>query len=110
MTPIGLPFFSVTSRPSDPRVVKLLPPDWETHFFFFNLSFLGFVKKKLIGLQWFSVLVLGPARKKQRVVQTQGNNHNLFASQLAYLDPRTCENWVDINGIPIQEEKKLTQF
>ena len=29
MTPIGLPFFSVTSRPSDPRVVKLLPPDWE---------------------------------------------------------------------------------
>ena len=24
------------------------------------------------------------------------------------MDPRTCENWVDINGIPIQEEKQLT--
>lgn len=52
--------------------------------------------------------MLGPARKKQRVVQTQGNNYNLFASQLASLDSRTCENWVDINGIPIQEEKQLT--
>ena len=49
MTPIGLPFFSVTSRPSDPAVVKLLSPDWESHFFFFfiffNHSFLGFVQK-----------------------------------------------------------------
>ena len=24
------------------------------------------------------------------------------------MDSRTCENWVDINGIPIQEEKQLT--
>ena len=111
MTPIGLPFFSVTSRPSDPRVVKLLTPDWESHFSSSTSVFSVLLKKKkLIGLQCFSVLVLGPARKKQRVVQTQGNNHNLFASQLPYLDPGTCKNWVDINGIPIQEEKQLTQF
>ena len=47
-------------------------------------------------------------RKKQRVVQTQGNNYNLFASQLAALHPRTCENWVDINGIPTREGRRLT--
>ena len=32
----------------------------------------------------------------------------MFASQLAALHPRTCENWVDINGIPIQEQRRLT--
>ena len=61
MTPIGLSFFSVTSRPSDPGVVKLLPPDWESHFFFFfyflQLQFSRFCAKRLIGLQCFSVLV-----------------------------------------------------
>ena len=53
----------MTSRPSDPGVVKLLPPDWESHW---------------------------------------------FAAQLAALHLNTCENWVDINGIPIQEEERLT--
>ena len=28
--------------------------------------------------------------------------------QLAASHPRTCENWVDINEIPIQKEKQLT--
>ena len=99
MTPNGLPFFSATSRPSDPGLVKLLPPDWESYFFFSFFSFLQpqfsrFCTKRPIGLQCFSVRVQGPARKKQRVVQTQGNNYNLFASQLAALHTRTCENWV----------------
>lgn len=49
----------------------------------------------------------GPARKKQRVDQTQGINYNWFAAQLAASHPKTSENWVDINGIPIQEEKQL---
>lgn len=51
---------------------------------------------------------VGPCAKEAKSCQTQGNNYNLFASQLASLDFRTCENWVDINGIPIQEEKQLT--
>ena len=38
----------------------------------------------------------------------RGNNYNWFAAQLAALHANTCENWVDINGIPIQEEERLT--
>ena len=66
MTPIGLPFFSVTSRPSDPRVVKLLIPDWESHFFFFNLSFLGFIKKKINWPSMFFCSCVGPCTKETK--------------------------------------------
>jgi len=31
----------------------------------------------------------------------------LFSAQLTASHLRTCENWVDINGIPIQEKNQL---
>lgn len=109
MTPIGLPFPSMTSRPSDPGVVNLLPPDWESHFFLFSLTSVYLVLLKKINCKsMFFCSCVGPCAKEAKSCQTQGNNYNLFASQLASLDFRTCENWVDINGIPIQEEKQLT--
>ena len=43
VTPISLSFLKITSRPSGPGIVKLLPPDWEPIFsFFFDHNFLGF--------------------------------------------------------------------
>ena len=41
------------------------------------------------------------------MVRTQEDN-NWFAAQLADSQPNIVENWVDINGIPIQGEKQLT--
>ena len=69
MTPVGLPFFSVTSRPSDPWIVKLLPPDWESHFFFFliffNHSLLGFLQKANWPSMFFCSCV-GPCEKETK--------------------------------------------
>ncbi|PFX12059.1 hypothetical protein AWC38_SpisGene24042 [Stylophora pistillata] len=48
----------------------------------------------------------GPTRKKHKVDQTQGINYNRFAAQIAASHRKTCENWVDINGIPLQEEEQ----
>lgn len=99
----------MTSRPSDPGVVNLLPPDWKSHFFLFSLtSVYSVLLKKINCKSMFFCSCVGPCAKEAKSCQTQGNNYNLFASQLASLDFRTCENWVDINGIPIQEEKQLT--
>lgn len=110
VTPIGLPFFSVTSRPSDPGVVKLLPSDWESHFFFFcflNHSFLGLVKKKkLIGFQYFLFLcrVLqernkGLIRPRELIITGSLRNYQLHILKSVEL------GWY--KWIPIQEEEQL---
>lgn len=86
----------------------MLTSDWESHFFFFSTTVFSVWKKRTNWPSIFSVLVYSPARKKERVEQTQGNSHNWLAALLAASHSKTCENWVDKNGIPIQEEKRFT--
>ena len=72
----------MTSRPSDPGVVKmgLLPPDWES--LFFNHSFNGFVererKKKANWPSMFSVPVWDPA-EETKSDQTQGIDYITYS-------------------------------
>ena len=70
MTPIGLPFFSVTSRPSDPGVVKFLSPDWESHFFFFFLfsstTVFSVLYKKANWPSMFFCPCIGPCKKETK--------------------------------------------
>ena len=67
MTPIGLPFSSMTSRPSDPGVVNLLPPDWESHFFLFSFTSVFLVLLKKINCKsMFFFSCVGPCAKEAK--------------------------------------------